>query len=68
MKEEQLSLIAFFILLFGGINWGLFGLLKIDIVHMILGAGFLARIIYIIIGVAAGYLIYLKYVKKKALP
>jgi uncharacterized protein len=67
MKDYgPIGFVAYIILLVGGINWGLYGLFKIDLIHAMLGAGFLARIIYIIVGAAAGYLIYLQYFKKKA--
>lgn len=59
-----LSLAAFIIVLIGGINWGLVGLANFNFVHLILGASFLARLVYILIGVSAGYLIYLWYDKK----
>lgn len=56
--------VAYILVLIGGINWGLVGLFKLDIVSSILGAGFLSRIIFILVGVAAGYLIYLIFAKK----
>lgn len=62
---ETISFVAYILVFFGAINWGLIGLIKLNIVQMILGGGFLARIIYIVIGVAAGYLIYMKYINKK---
>jgi uncharacterized membrane protein YuzA (DUF378 family) len=65
MKDLELyERIAYILVLVGGVNWGLVGLFNINIVQAILGTGFLARLIYVIIGVGAGYLIY-TYVKKK---
>lgn len=58
--------VAYIIVLVGGINWGLVGLIKVNLVEAILGAGFLARIVYILVGVAAGYLIYVYFKKKPA--
>lgn len=57
--------IAYILILVGGINWGLYGLFKVNLVEAILGTGFLARLIYIVIGVGAGYLIYRYFTKKK---
>ncbi|MHB1947687.1 MAG: DUF378 domain-containing protein [Gammaproteobacteria bacterium] len=65
MKDLSMqALVAFIIVLAGGINWGLVGLANFNIVHLIFGASFLARILYILVGVSAGYLIYLWYNKK----
>lgn len=64
MKPELLKQIAVYLVLFGGINWGLIGLLRVDIVALIFGSSILARLVYILIGVSAGYLIYLIYAKK----
>lgn len=55
--------IARVLLLMGGINLGLYGLFKIDLITMILGNG-LARLLYILMGVSAGFIIYYKVTKK----
>ena len=42
------------LLIVGGINWGLIGILNFDLVAFIFGAGsLLARIVYTIVGIAA---------------
>ena len=65
MKDLKLyDWIANIIVIVGGINWGLVGLFKINLVEAIFGSGFLARILYIIVGIAAGYLIYRFFEKK----
>jgi uncharacterized membrane protein YuzA (DUF378 family) len=51
------------LLLIGGFNWGFVGLFNIDIISGIFGL-ILARLIFILIGVAAGYLCYLIYLEK----
>jgi uncharacterized membrane protein YuzA (DUF378 family) len=53
---------AFILLLVGGVNSGLFGLFSINILGMF---GILYRPILILIGASAGYLIYLRFVKKE---
>lgn len=58
--------VAYILVLVGGVNWGLVGLLKLNIVEVILGTGFLARLVYILVGVGAGYLIYNYFKAKKA--
>lgn len=64
MKEMNLySWIALIILLIGGINWGLVGLFNFNLVSTIFG-NMLGRLIFIIVGVAAGYYCYLIYLDK----
>lgn len=65
MKELNLyGWIALIIVIVGGINWGLVGLFNLNIITAIFGLGFLSRLIFIIVGVAAGYLCYLIYLEK----
>lgn len=52
--------VALVLVIVGGINWLLVGLFSVDIVTSILG-NMLARVIFIIVGVAALYLCYLIY-------
>jgi uncharacterized protein len=60
--------IAFIAVLVGGINWGLIGLFKLDLIQAIFGTGLLYRLIFILIGIAAGYLIYSLFIAKKIPP
>lgn len=64
MKDLNLyGQISLILVLIGGICWGLAGLFNFYLVTSILG-GMLGRIVYIAIGVAAGYLCYLIYLEK----
>ncbi len=58
------SYACFVLLLVGGIDLGLFGIFGVNILQAILG-GFLGRVLCLIIGIAAGYLIYLLVLQKK---
>ena len=50
----MLDRIALIILIIGGLNWGLIGLLNFDLVAFIFGSGsLLSRIVYGIVGIAA---------------
>ncbi len=49
-----IDIIAIILLLAGGLNWGLVGLFKLDLVTAIFG-GVLSRIIFVLVGVAAAY-------------
>lgn len=56
---KVLSMIAWVLLIIGGLNWGLVGLADIDLVATIFGAGsVISRIIYIIIGLSGIWGIY----------
>ncbi|VVC77269.1 hypothetical protein AQUSIP_25960 [Aquicella siphonis] len=55
--------IALIVVVLGGIFWGLVGLFNLFLVTAILG-NFLGRIIYIGVGVAAGWLCYQIYLEK----
>jgi len=55
-----LDWIALVLLIIGGLNWGLVGLFGFDLVAAIFGAmTAIARIVYILVGLAALYAIYM---------
>jgi uncharacterized membrane protein YuzA (DUF378 family) len=59
MKNHHiLDLVVIILLLAGGLNLGLYGLFKLDIISAILGA-MIARIVFVFIGAAAVYRIVL---------
>jgi uncharacterized protein len=52
--------IAMALLIIGGLNWGMVGLFDIDVVASLFGpASALTRVIYVLVGIAALYSIYL---------
>ncbi|ANN68476.1 DUF378 domain-containing protein [Bordetella bronchialis] len=54
-----LDWIALVLAIIGGLNWGLVGAFSFDLVAAIFGAGSaIARVIYILVGLAALYLIF----------
>jgi uncharacterized membrane protein YuzA (DUF378 family) len=57
MKHHHLiGTIAVILLLIGGLNWGLVGLFKVDLIASIFGdMSMLSRIIYVLVGLAAVY-------------
>lgn len=58
--------IAWILVVIGGINWGLVGLFRLDLVATILGDfSLLARLVYILVGLSAVYLVYEKFQKKQ---
>ena len=57
---KAVDIIAAVLLVVGGLNWGLVGLFEYDLVASITGlsfgeAGVLSRIIYTLVGFAAGF-------------
>jgi uncharacterized membrane protein YuzA (DUF378 family) len=50
--------IALILTVIGGLNWGLIGLIDLNAVEAVFGAGtIVTRVIYVIVGLAALYLI-----------
>ena len=51
---KALGIVTLLLVIVGGLNWGLVGLLDFDLVAAIFGAGSaLARIVYILVGLSA---------------
>jgi len=50
------NLLTLALVIIGGLNWGLVGLLNLDLVAALFGAGSaLARIVYVLVGLSAVY-------------
>jgi uncharacterized membrane protein YuzA (DUF378 family) len=59
MGLKGLDWIALILVIIGGLNWGLVGLLNFDLVAAIFGAmSALTRIIYVLVGLSGLYLIF----------
>lgn len=57
--RNPVDLIALLLVIVGGLNWGLVGLFDFNLVDALFGVGStLSRIVYIIVGLAALYMIY----------
>lgn len=53
---KQLSVLTLILVVVGGLNWGLVGVLDFDLVATIFGEGSaLARVVYTLVGVSAVY-------------
>lgn len=51
---KALDLLSLLLVIVGGLNWGLVGLLNFDLVATIFGAGStLSRIVYVLVGASA---------------
>ena len=60
IRMKTINLIAFIILVIGGLNWLTLGLFNADLVAMIAGSQIaaLAKIVYILVGISALWLIF----------
>lgn len=59
MAKSAIGQIAFWLVIIGGLNWGLVGIGEWNVVDMILGGiPFVAKIVYILVGLSALYMIY----------
>jgi hypothetical protein len=65
MKMGVLDWIAMVLVVIGGINWGLVGIFSLNVVSLVAGEGIIAKIIYIIVGIAALYMIIAALLKKE---
>lgn len=63
MKMSTLDMVAMILVVVGALNWGLVGLLGINVVEMLLGMS-LAKIVYILVGVAGVLVLWGWYNKK----
>ena len=53
-----LHMVSFILLLVGGLNWGLMGLLDMNLVHSLLGSSMmLEKVVYILVGLSAVYVL-----------
>ncbi len=54
---KMLHMISFILVIVGGVNWGLVGLFKFNLVELILGSvPTLEMIVYVLVGASAVYL------------
>ena len=59
-KTDWAGWITFVLVIVGGLNWGLVGLIKLDLVATIFGDGaLLSRVVYSLVGLSAIYLLLL---------
>lgn len=56
---QAVKMIAYILLIVGGLNWGLVGLLDLNLVTTIFGeTGFLTMLVYDLVGLSALYVAY----------
>jgi len=52
---KTIDVIAAALLVIGGLNWGLVGLLNFNLVSTLFGSSFLATVVYLLVGLSALY-------------
>jgi uncharacterized protein len=58
-SKGVLFMIAYILLIIGGINWGLVGLLNLDLVALVLGKmPLLQKLVYILVGLSAVFVLF----------
>jgi len=60
IQEENMKIVdivAAILLIIGGLNWGLVGLFRFDLVQFIVGGTGIDRLVYILVGLSALWLI-----------
>jgi len=55
---RNLYMVFLILTIVGGINWGLIGLFNFDLVVTLFGTTILTKLVHILIGVSAGYMLY----------
>ena len=56
-NNKVLHMVSFALLVIGGLNWGLIGLLNFNLVDTIFGVGgLIGKLVYILVGVSAVYI------------
>ena len=56
MNNKLVHMVTFVLVVVGALNWGLVGLLNLNLVESVLGMGMVAKVVYILVGVSAVYL------------
>lgn len=56
MQHKTLQMVTYILLIIGGINWGLIGILNVNIVNLILGGSpVVEKLVYVAVGLSAVY-------------
>lgn len=55
---KKIDMIALILLIIGGINWGLFGVLNFNIVDFVFGSMWISNVLYSLIGISGIYILF----------
>lgn len=58
MKSRWIHMVAFVLLVIGGLNWGLVGLFDLNVVNILFGnLPFVEMLVYVLVGLSAVFLL-----------
>ena len=58
-KLKGLEVLALILLIVGGLNWGLVGLFRLDLVDLLFGwVPIVQTLVYVLVGISAAYTVY----------
>ncbi len=60
---KYLGTVTLLLLVVGGVNWGLVGLLNLNLVEMLFGMSMVTKVVYVLVGVSAVYVGLTKFTK-----
>ncbi len=65
MNAKTLHIVMFVLVIVGAVNWGLFGLLGLNVVSMLLGgdSSILTKLVYVLVGLS-GVVLFLNHKKE----
>ena len=65
MKQKPFYMLCLVLIIVGGLNWGLVGLMDFNLVDSIFGSmSFLSRLVYDLVGLSAVYMFFSLFSKK----
>ncbi|MBI2103469.1 DUF378 domain-containing protein [Candidatus Woesebacteria bacterium] len=65
MKMSSVDWVAWVLVVVGALNWGLLGVTNLNLVGSILGTSALTQVVYILVGLAGLYMVWMALGKKK---
>ncbi len=65
MKMSSVDWAAWLLVIIGALNWGLIGVARLNLVEAILGLGTLTQVVYILVGLAGLYMVWVAVSKRK---
>jgi len=60
-----MDLLAYILVIIGGLNWGLIGFFNFNLVEALFGTSIITTIIYALVGLAALWMLFMKFSGKK---
>lgn len=65
MGKDMVETVAMILVIIGGLNWGLVGLLNMNVVELLFASvPILVQIVYVLVGISALYMLYGYFMKK----